>query len=220
MAVVSSASYYTASAQQLTADQEKRIEIGINLIKLGCGTGSTHEKAEVRGTGDLSLSLKQLPGIKGGGNIEYSNEEAQGLASALQKEITAEGAKLSQSQLECMKPYIQKIFAVILPDQPYQPKAESLTPIESNEPKNEGHAQQEFILSGGQSIFLTKDKVVFSAIHNPYGGRGDLIGVNLEGKVKVLAVGSSVDFAYSQGSCSVTLLELPKLNSGKFYLRC
>jgi hypothetical protein len=218
--VTSCALYDSASAQQLTADQVKRIDVGINLIKLGCGTGSSRGKVEISGGAEASLTLKKLPGITGSGNVENSTEEAQGLASALQKEITAEGAKISQSQLECMKPYIQKIFAVIFPDQTPSSKGESQTSIEPDDSKSENLVQQEFVLVGGQSIFLTKDKVVFSAIRNPYGGRGDLIGVRLEGKMKALAVGSSVDFAYSNGSCSVTLLELPKINSGKFYLKC
>ena len=122
MALANCAVFNRSWSQQLTSDQEKRIELGINLIKLGCGTGSSHEKAQIAGTGDFSLSLKKIPGVTVGGNVGYSTEEAQGLASALQKEISAEGAKLSQAQLECMKPYVDKIFNVLFPDQAPQPR--------------------------------------------------------------------------------------------------
>ena len=210
------ASHTAALAQQLTADQRSRINIGINLIKLGCGTGSSREKAEVSGEVEGSLSLRKIPGVSAGGKVEYSTEEAQGLASALQKELTAEGAKLSQAQLDCMKPYIEKIFAVIFPEQgqtaPVLPPSDPAPLPQSTE--------QEFSLTGGQSIFLTKNKVIFSAIRNPIGGRGDLFGVRLNGKDQYLAVGKSVDFPYGQGSCSITLLEIPKTNNGKFFLRC
>jgi hypothetical protein len=110
-----------ASGQQLTADQNKRIEFGINLIKLGCGTGSSHEKTEITGSGNISLTLSKPSGITEGGRINYSIEEAQGLATSLQGVITAERIRLSEEQLNCMKPYIEKIFAFIFPDQQTAP---------------------------------------------------------------------------------------------------
>jgi hypothetical protein len=106
-----------ASAQQLTPDQEKRINIGVTLIKLGCGTGSSREHTEISGTADVSLTLRKPPGISAGGQVAYSIEEAQGLVASLQKVLTDEAAQLSAAQLDCMRPYIQKIFAMVFPDQ-------------------------------------------------------------------------------------------------------
>jgi len=79
---------------------------------------------------------------------------------------------------------------------------------------------KEFSLAAGQSVLLTKDDIVVAVIGHPFAANGGLMGIRLAGKVKSLTVGSSVDFSFSQGACSITLLELLNNGGGKFYLRC
>jgi hypothetical protein len=94
---------------------EARIKQGVELIKLGCGTGVSSQKFEIKGGTSGSLTLKRLPGAEGHGDITYSKEEATGLAEALQDEITSESVHLSEKQIDCMKPRIDRIFDVLFP---------------------------------------------------------------------------------------------------------
>lgn len=211
----------SAWPQQLTPDQEKRVEIGINLIKLGCGTGSSNKKAEVTGTGDISLTLKKLPGVSTGGTVTYSTEEAQGLAIALQKEITSETAKFSEAQIDCMKPYIKRVFDLVLPDAAPPQNVTSVNPVAlDNLTNDDSSSEKEFVISGGDSIFLTPRKVIFSAIGNPFAARGDLFGARLEGVQEIFSIGLPKEFRAGQSTCSITLLSILRPNTGRFYLRC
>jgi hypothetical protein len=106
---------HSADAQKLSPDQEKQIKIGTDLIRLGCGTGTVQEKTQVGLNADASLTLKKLPGVTAGGDASYSKTEAQALAASLQSVISKEGVELSQSQIACMKPYIDTIFAMVFP---------------------------------------------------------------------------------------------------------
>jgi hypothetical protein len=86
-------------------------------------------------------------------------------------------------------------------------------------PVTDGNSE-EFALARGQSKLVTKDKIVMAVIGHPFAGNGPLMGVRLAGQVKQLSVGSSVQFSYSEGACSITLLELLDNGGGRFYLRC
>jgi hypothetical protein len=99
-----------------TPELNQRIQTGIVLIKLGCGTGVESQHTTVSGNISGSLTLTKPPGIDAGGKVEYTKDEAQGLVIALRKELT--DTTLSVKQLECMKPYTDAIFKELFPDKP------------------------------------------------------------------------------------------------------
>lgn len=101
-------------AHAQTSDSD-RIQQGVALIKLGCGTGTSSEKTEVRAGASGSLTLRRLPGAQASGDIVYSKNEAQGLIAALQKELGAGAVALSIKQIDCMKPYVDRIFDILFP---------------------------------------------------------------------------------------------------------
>jgi len=55
--------------------------------------------------------------VDAGATVQYTKDEAQGLVAALQKELTDSSVKLSEKQLDCMKPYIDAIFKELFPGQ-------------------------------------------------------------------------------------------------------
>jgi hypothetical protein len=107
--------HHAFAQEELSNNQEHRIQLGVDLIKLGCGTGSSSKKTEVKAHGDLSFTLRKLPGADVGGDIDYTAEDAQGLVAALNKTITGDSVHLSEDQLACMKPYIKRIFDIVIP---------------------------------------------------------------------------------------------------------
>jgi hypothetical protein len=98
-----------------TTDVDVKIRTGIDLIKLACGTGSAQNKLTVDGKTGLEISLKKLPSFEGGGTINYTSSEAQGLIIALKNEMNSDVVNLSKAQMDCMKPYADRIFDVIFP---------------------------------------------------------------------------------------------------------
>jgi hypothetical protein len=116
-------------AEQLTPDQERRINLGVSLIKLGCGTGVSKDQTQITGTADASLTLKKMPGVSVGGQVTYNTEEAQGLVATLQKEVSDNATTLSVAQLTCMRPYVDRIFAMVFPDQAPSPQSAQAAPL-------------------------------------------------------------------------------------------
>jgi hypothetical protein len=104
----------SASVAQ-TPEEDAKIKAGVEVIKLACGTGSNERKLMIDGKADLSVTLRKLPGFEGEGTISYSSSEAQGLVAALRQEFNTEVANLSKAQIDCMKPYADKIFDVLFP---------------------------------------------------------------------------------------------------------
>jgi hypothetical protein len=96
-------------------DVDDRITAGVQLIKLGCGTGVESSKVVVSGSVAGSLTLKKVPGVEVGGDISYTKQEAQGLIAALTKTVNADSVDLSKKQMDCMKPYIDRIFDILFP---------------------------------------------------------------------------------------------------------
>jgi len=92
-----------------------RIKSGVELIKLGCGTGASSSDLQVKGAGSGSLTLGKGSGANASAQITYSQEEAQGLLAALTKEINSGTLALSEKQMDCMKPYVDRIFETIFP---------------------------------------------------------------------------------------------------------
>jgi hypothetical protein len=85
---------------QENTDRSSRIRTGVDLIKLGCGTGQTEKKTQVSGTANGGISVKRLFGVEAGATVNYSKTEAQGLISALQKELSVEAIQLSEKQID------------------------------------------------------------------------------------------------------------------------
>jgi len=107
---------------QQQSDLNHRIEQGISLIKLGCGTGTS--SGDVKVTGNLSglITVTKLPGVSAGASVVYSKDEAEGLLAALKKEVDAGTLTFSEKQLDCMKPYVDAIFRELFPPpKPEQP---------------------------------------------------------------------------------------------------
>lgn len=69
-----------------------------------------------------SLTLSRPPGVEAGATVSFTKEEAQGLVAALQKELTDNAVKLSEKQIDCMKPYIDVIFKELFPGSPPHPE--------------------------------------------------------------------------------------------------
>jgi hypothetical protein len=101
----------------------ERIAQGVELIKLGCGTG-TSRTVSVQGDASEGLTLRAPAGDSSGAGITYNKEETQGLIAALKKELTDNAEHLSEVQIQCMKPYIDRIFDLIIPRQPEIPPAQ------------------------------------------------------------------------------------------------
>src|SRR5215472_17118215 len=114
----------------LADDMNERIQIGISLIKLACGTGTTGQTLAVEKKSDSGVTLKALssngseqknepkPTQK---SVSFSKNEFQGLVLALNKEFTEAAANFSKVQMECMRPYVQRIFDLVIPPQKPQP---------------------------------------------------------------------------------------------------
>src|SRR5215831_16269346 len=96
-----------------TTDVDPKIRTGEDLIKLACGTGSAESKLTVDGKTGLDISLKKLLSFEGGGSVTYTGSEAQGLVVALKKEMNSDVVNLSKAQMDCMKPYADRIFDVL-----------------------------------------------------------------------------------------------------------
>jgi len=106
-----------ANQPALGQDQDdQRIRTGIELMRMTCGTASTqHNNLQVQGQLNGGLTLKTLPGIQGGASITYSQEEVEGLAANLRKELTEQSVHLSETQIKCMQGYADRIFDVLFP---------------------------------------------------------------------------------------------------------
>lgn len=96
-------------------DAQQRIQQGVDIIKLACGTGSGKNRLELSGNADGSLMLKTLPSLAVAGKVAYSKQEAQGLIAALSDHINSETIALSSKQIDCMKPYVDRIFNILFP---------------------------------------------------------------------------------------------------------
>jgi hypothetical protein len=94
---------------------QERIKIGTDAIKLGCGVQNTASKVDVQAAADGSITLKQLPSAAVNGQVHYTSRETVGLIAAFQQTISAEGARLSEKQLDCMKTYVDRIVNAVLP---------------------------------------------------------------------------------------------------------
>lgn len=192
-----------ASAQQLNPQQIQVIKDTAASI---CNTvkEAKGQKSESQIQGDVTAKLNGLVGkvidIGGSGKGSLNDEEFEGLS----RDATATALEGDRS---CRERLFNKMFDRF-----------SATPSTSGQASDANN--EEFALARDQSKLITKDKIVIAAIGHPFAGNGPLMGVRLAGKVEHLAVGSSVQFSYSQGACSITLLELLDNGGGRFYLRC
>jgi hypothetical protein len=192
-----------ASAQQLNPQQ---IQIIKDTAASICNTvkEAKGQKSESQIQGDVTAKLNGLVGkvidIGGSGKGSLNDEQFEGLS----RDATATALEGDRS---CRERLFDKMFDRF--------SATSSTSGQSGDVNSE-----EFALARGQSKLITKDKIAIAAIGHPFAGNGPLMGVRLAGQVKPLAVGSSVQFSYSQGACSITLLELLDNGGGRFYLRC
>lgn len=116
--------FFAPAAYAQAPELKQRIQTGVDLIKLGCGTGRSEQKVEISGGAGGSLTLKAPPSLQAGGNVLYSKTEAQGLVAALQKEVSEGSLRLSEKQIDCMKPYIDAIFKELFPGGT-QPRSEA-----------------------------------------------------------------------------------------------
>jgi hypothetical protein len=114
---------------------DDRIKQGVELIKLACGTGTSSNRFDISGDARGSITLRRLPGATAGGSITYSKEEAQGLISALKKEVNSESLQLSAKQIDCMKPYADRIFDALFPRPPQQKHVPVHAPVKKAVPQ-------------------------------------------------------------------------------------
>lgn len=103
------------AANAQAKDAADRISQGIMVIREMCGTqGNTATQKEVVGKLEGGITLKQPPGLSAGAELKYTNQEAEGLAGALFKELTDNATSLSKKQIECISPFISRILNSIL----------------------------------------------------------------------------------------------------------
>jgi outer membrane protein OmpA-like peptidoglycan-associated protein len=95
-------------------DVNERIRIGVSLIQLACGTGSGRQTLSVEGKPDSGVTLKKP---SSGESVSYSKNEVQGLLAELKNDFNEGIAKFSRDQMECMKPYVNRIFDIVFPPQ-------------------------------------------------------------------------------------------------------
>jgi hypothetical protein len=78
-----------------------------------------------------------------------------------------------------------------------------------------------FTMSGGKTRRLQPGGVLLTFIATPYGARGDLVGVRVQGDAKPMAVGERLEVAAGARACSLTLREIHKgRNSADFSWQC
>lgn len=105
-----------ASAQTSPASPE-RIQQGLALIKTGCNTNTPNETTVTQGgaPGAGGIVLKRVPGAPSSGTLTLSKEESQGLIEALKRELSSGSTAMSAKQIDCMKPYVDRILEAIAP---------------------------------------------------------------------------------------------------------
>ncbi|MCA1381690.1 hypothetical protein [Bradyrhizobium sp. BRP23] len=160
-------------------DLARRIELGMRLIKVGCPTGSATQKTEVKGNATGRITLLRPADASADASVNFTKEEAHGLVAALQKEVTDSGVKLSERQLDCLKPYIDRIFEELFPNKKSGTRDEkrlALADLHTAFRKIARHAYGEQIgppLTYGVSI--NDDKIEISNRSSAYWARlGDL----------------------------------------------
>jgi len=173
------------------------------------GSGETIElsgnaKAALNGAISRVVDL----GVAGAG--KYASDQYIGV-------LRSDLAKTIEGNTNCRLAVFNALNANLLGKAATSPSGTSIPSVPG---QVEGIDEKEFSLAAGQSTFLTKDKVVMSVIGHPFGGNGPLMGIRVAGEVKPLFVGSKISIKYSQGICSLSLLELLNNGGGKFYLRC
>jgi hypothetical protein len=143
---VSTSIFFNSTIFSQELSLQERIKIGTDAIKLGCGIQSTASKVDVQGGVDGSITLTQPPGAAGSGQIHYSSRETVGLIAAFQQTISAEGARLSEVQINCMKTYVDRIVSTVLP------------PTESEQARSERRQACFSTCDDGRSACLTGKK--------------------------------------------------------------
>lgn len=105
-----------ASAQTSPASPD-RIQQGLALIKTGCSTDTPNETTVTQGgaPGAGGIVLKRVPGAPSPGTLMLSKEESQGLIDALKRELSSGSTSMSAKQIDCMKPYVDRILEAIAP---------------------------------------------------------------------------------------------------------
>jgi hypothetical protein len=141
----------------------ERINQGVELIKLGCGTGVSSHTTVSNGGISGGLTLRAAPGIAASGAISYTTKEAQGLVAALKEEVSDNATKLSEDQIKCMKPYIDRIFDVLFPPKSQIPE----TVITKKFYKDCHYEQRDIRWCGGTVISLvgTSDSKHFAIVY-------------------------------------------------------
>ncbi len=113
-------------AQAQDADTMQRIERAISVMKQTCGI--THERQEYRAQLDLKAALKNLLGMRAGAVAGYTRAETEGIVSTLEREVSKEGALLSQRQLDCMAPWGAEFRNILFPRQAAPPSPQAYNP--------------------------------------------------------------------------------------------
>lgn len=106
--------------------QDDKIARASHAIKEFCGVeGNRLTQTEAEGHVQGGLSLTKLPELNAGASVNYTDREAKGIAGAVYKELNENAMRLSQTQIECMKPSIGRILDAILMEtqkpEPVQP---------------------------------------------------------------------------------------------------
>lgn len=97
-----------AAAQD--AQTQRLIDQSIVLLKQGCQIGIKEDKGQAGLELNLEATLRRLLGAGVQIGAGSSRREAEGLVSAFEKEVSKEGAALSQKQLECTQKFAEKIL--------------------------------------------------------------------------------------------------------------
>ena len=115
---------------QTVAPSPARIRQGLALIRVGCDTDTPNETTVTQGgaPGAGGIVLKRLPGVRSSGTVMLSKEESQGLVDALKQELSDKAATMSAKQIDCLKPYVDRISEAIAPSARHAPGRPSALP--------------------------------------------------------------------------------------------
>ncbi len=107
----------TQTSAQTNPASPERIRQGLALIRTGCSTDTPNETTVTQGgaPGAGGIVLKRVPGAPSPGTLMLSKEESQGLIDALKRELAAGSATMSAKQMDCMKPFVDRITEAIAP---------------------------------------------------------------------------------------------------------
>ncbi len=97
---------------------------------------------------------------------------------------------------------------------------EAAAPPPEQPPGQEPASSGQFDMAAGQTLLMMDNRLTFSMDGTPYGGRGDLVGMVVNGQIAALYAGAFVTADASDGSCILTLMQILPDRQARFLKQC